>query len=265
MVGALSLSSSEMSVLQRVWHGLLGGAGYRRLAADSSRVYPAFLLVAGTTSLVLSIVVAVAASRGLSAVAAAWPRLPNFNIANGALVLSSHVATPVRVSADGALLVLDPNQPASAAALGQARYGVALTAADLVVRLGRAAGGDSVIPLSVLGAMSKTQLGALIGELAHTGVWLRAAFDTIYGVLRDLVDAAVVAWLGMLLIRVTGRQLSWPQAWRVGLAAWTLPMVAEACGVAFGVPQWSLWLVAGAYTITGGLAAATTTTTYDRR
>lgn len=244
-------------MLQRIWHGLLGGAAYKRLAGDSARVYPAFLLVAACTSLAVSIVVAIAASHGLGAVAAAWTQLPGFSIVNGALVLAKHVAAPVRVVADGALLVLDPKSAPDQAPLGQARYGLAITATDLILRPGPLAGGDRVIPLSALGALTKAQLGALITELARQGVWFGAAMNILYDILRDFVRAAIVAWMGMTLVRLTGRSLSWPQAWRVGLAAWTLPLVAEACGSLFGLPQWSLWLVAAIYTITGGFAVAT--------
>ena len=251
-------SASDLSVPQRVWHGLVGGAAYRRLAGDSSRVYPAFLLVAGCTSLAASIIVAIAARHGREAVAAAWAQLPAFSIVNGALVLSQHVSAPVRVVADGALLVLDPHSSPGQGPLGQARYGLAITATDLILRPGSLAGGDRVIPLSALGSITitKVQLGALITELARTGVWLGAAVNVVYAVLRDFVRAAVVAWMGMTMVRLSGRAIAWPQAWRVGLAAWTLPLIAEAVGTLFGLPQWSLWLVASIYMVTGGFAVA---------
>ena len=102
MIAALSSSASELTVPQRIWHGLLGGTAYKRLAGDSARVYPSFLLVAACASLTVSVVVAVAASRGLGAVATAWTQLPGFSIVNGTLVLAQHVAPPVRVVADGA-------------------------------------------------------------------------------------------------------------------------------------------------------------------
>ena len=259
MIAALSSSASELTVPQRIWHGLLGGAAYKRLAGDSARVYPSFLLVAACASLTVSVVVAVAASRGLGAVATAWTQLPGFSIVNGTLVLAQHVAPPVRVVADGALLVLDPKSAPDQAPLGQARFGLAITATDLILRPGPLAGGDRVIPLSALGSLTitKAQLGALITELARTGVWFGAAMNTVYDILRDFVRAAIIAWMGMTLVRLTGRSLSWPQAWRVGLAAWTLPLLAEACGSLFGLPEWSLWLVASIYTVTGGFAVAT--------
>lgn len=259
MVAALSSSLTELSVLGRIWYGLVGGAAYRRLAGDSARVYPAFLWVAGCTALAASIIVALAASRGLEAVTAAWTQLPAFSIVNGALVLSQHVAAPVRVMADGALLVLDPKASPNPSPLGQAKYGLAITASDLILRPGPLAGGDRVIPLSALGSITitKAQLGALITELARSGVWLGAAVNVVYAVLRDFVRAAVVAWVGMTMVRLSGRTLAWPQAWRVGLASWTLPLIAEALGTLIGLPQWSLWLVASIYMVTGGFAVAT--------
>ncbi len=249
-------AGSELSVPQRIWAGLLGGAAYRRLTTDSPRVYPAFFLVALFTAVVASVLVAVTASQGLRAVAAIWPELPSFRITQGTLVLPPGTHIPVRISDGRASVVLDPSAGPSSDPLGSARYGLAIGASSLVIRPGPLAGSDRVLPLSMLGqaTLDRSQLGAELLQLERVGIWLGALLNVVYSVLRDLVRAAVLAWTGLVAARLSRRSLSWPEAWRVGLACWTLPMIAEVASPLIGLPSWSLWLVALVYAIMGVLA-----------
>jgi hypothetical protein len=248
-------TGSDPSTLQRIWLSLLGGPSYRLVAQRSRRVYPAFLLVAATTATIVSVTVAWSAHRGLLAISAAWSRLPDFVISDGRLVLPQGTVSPVRIAADGAVIVLEAQVLPGEDPLGSARAGVLVTAERLVLRVGRLSGADRQIPLADFGTtpLTKQGLGRLVDQLAETGVWLGAGLSVIYDVLRDLVRAAVVAWGGMMLVRLLGRATTWPEAWRVGLAAWTLPMLAEVAGTVVPVPAWALWLVASVYTLTGCL------------
>ena len=238
---------------RRIWYSLLGGAVYRRLGAEAAGAYAAFLAVALASGVIVAVAMAVATSHGLSAIAAAWPSLPDFSVSGGQLVLPPGVAQPVRITVGGAVIVLDAKADTAGDPLGNAAAGVLLTGREMLLRTGAAAGGDRLIPLSAFGAfpLTKASMGNLIDRLAGVGVWLGAGASAVYAVLRDLVRAAVIGWVGLFAVRLLGRDPGWPQAWRVGLAAWTLPMVAEAARVAVPVPDWALWMVACTYAVYG--------------
>jgi len=241
-----------LSVGRRIWYSLLGGSVYRRVASETRGVYVAFLTVAVVSAATLALVLAVSTARALSAIAAAWPGLPDFSVSGGKLLLPKGVTPPVRVAAHGAVVMLDSSDP-QGNPLGHASFGLLLTGSELLLRTGPGTGGDRVIALSALGTLplTKASLGGLLRDLARVGVWLGAGLSVLYFVVRDMVRAAVIAWIGLVSVRLLGRDPGWPQAWRVGLAAWTLPMLAEVAQIAVPVPGWALWMVACVYGVTG--------------
>jgi len=245
----------DPSVLRRIWYSLLGGPIYRLLATRSQRAYPAFVLVAVATAAISAGVAGWTAQRGLAAIVAVWSGLPAFVISDGHLVLPAGIHSPVRLAAGGAVILLEDQLQPQEDALGQAAAGIVVTADDLVLRLGQLPGGDKEIPLTDLGdtPLTKAGLGSFISEFAGPGVWLGAVLTVAYDVLRDVVRAAIVAWLGFGIARMAGRSTTWAQAWRIGLAAWTLSLLAEVGNVATTVPGWALWLVAAVYAFTGCL------------
>ena len=247
---------SPLSLWRRIWFSLLGGSCYRRLAQDARGVYGAFLAVALATAIAAAGVSGWSARRGLREVVALWPQVPSFSVHKGHLELGSGSAATVRVSSGGTAVVLQPG--GSGDPLGQARTGLAITADMLVLRVGPTRTPDREFPLSSLGTttFTKQALGALLQTLATTGICIAVLLDVACALLRDVVRAAVVAWTAWIALRLVGRGASWPEAWRVGLAAWSLPMIAEAAGLFVPVPGWALWLVAGVYAMTGLVPAS---------
>ncbi len=241
---------------RRIWYSLLGGSVYRRVGSERRGVYAAFLAVAVTTAAALAVVTALSTARALTAITAAWSDLPAFSVSRGKLILPQGMQPPVRVAADGAVVLLDSGTP-TGNPLGDAPFGLILTGSELLLRAGSVPGAPAgtyrKIPLSALNGfpIDKASLGTLLRDLASAGVWLEAAIEILYAVVRDLVRAAVIAWLGLISARLIGRDPGWPQAWRVGLAAWTLPMLAEVAQIAVPVPGWALWMVACVYAVTG--------------
>lgn len=232
---------------------------YRRIGEETRGVYAAFLLIALLTAAVLSLVAASTTGRGLQAIAAAWTRLPEFSVSSGKVVLPQNVSLPVRVVADGAVIVLTQRATSGSNPLGAAPVGLLLTGSELLLRTESppllAGSSDRAVPLSALNGypLDKSSLGQLLSFLASTGVWFGAAAAIVYDLARDLLRALIIAWIGLTATRLAGRDPGWPQAWRVGLAAWTLPMLAEAAQVAVPIPGWALWLVACVYAISGCL------------
>lgn len=242
---------ARLSWAERIWLGFLGGPGYRRLGAQPAGAYAAFLTVAVAAAVALAVISGLVASRTLSALLQAWRQLPAFSVTDAGLVLPRGVSPPVRVSADGAVIVLDDSPQAGADLLGAAQVGLLLTGQEVVIRQGEV--GDRVLPLQALGPppVTKETLGALLRQLAGPGLWLAGVLSVIYQVGRDFVRAAVIAWFGLTMARLRGLQPSWAQAWRVGLAAWTLPLLAEVGRLWIAYPSWALWVVACIYATIG--------------
>lgn len=251
-----AIAGSDLSLWRRIWYSLLGGPCYRRLAQDTRGVYGAFLTVALVTAIAAAGVSGWSARRGLQEIVALWPQVPSFSVQKGRLDLGAGSAPTVRVARDGTAVVLQPDGTGDP--LGQARTGLAITADLLILRVGPSRMPDRQFPLSSLGAttFSKQALGRLLQTLATSGIWIGVLLDVGYALLRDVVRAAVVAWTVWIALRLVGRSTSWPEAWRVGLAAWSLPMIAEAAGLFVPVPGWALWLVAGVYAMTGLVPAS---------
>ena len=251
--GAAEANGADLSVGRRIWYSLIGGAVYRRLGAEASGAYVAFLVIAVTTAAIVAVAVALSTARGLSAVAAAWPNLPDFSVTGGKLVVPPGDHLPVEVVAGTTVVILDASADPAANPLGRAPFGLLITGSEMLLRTGASAGGDRIIPLSALSAvpLTKDSLGELLRRLATVGVWLGAGFTVLYAVVRDLVRAAVIGWVGLIAVRFLGKDPGWSQAWRVGLSAWTLPMLAEASRVAVPIPDWSLWVVACVYAVYG--------------
>lgn len=241
-----------LSVGGRIWQGVIGGAVYRRIAEEPRGAYAAFLLVAGVTAAMVAFAVALSLSRGLTAIGAAWSQLPDFTISGGTLALPAGVSAPVRVASGRTVILLENGTP-SGGALGGASPGLLLTGSELVLRTGSGSTGERIIPLSALGAttLTKASLGSVLRELSGTWVWVGALLSVVYSLLRDVVRAAVIGWIGLLSVRMVGRDPGWPQAWRVGMAAWTLPMLTEVVQIAVPFPGWALWVVACVYGVTG--------------
>ena len=249
---------ASLSVGRRIGYGLLGGAGYRRIGAAAAGTYPAFLLIAAVTATALAVLLALGTSRALHDIGAAWPRVPDFTFQGGQLTLEPGARPPVRVRRGRAVIVLAPAAAAHSDLLGPASVGMALTDRELILRTGGNSA-ERVIPMTALGsaALTKATLGNLLHRLADFGVWIGALATVVYSILRDFVRAAIVAWLGLIAVRMAGRDPGWPQAWRVGLAAWTLPLLAEVIRAAVPIPEWSLWLIAAVYAVSGCLQLGT--------
>ena len=249
----------DISVWRRIWYSLLGGPAYREVARQRRGTYPAFLLVAFLTAGAASALAGWSAQQGLAAISALWPGLPDFTLSGGHLVLPAGETAPVRLADGGAVVLVQDGTIAPQDPLGTAPAGLAITAHEMILRPGRWLGPDRTIPLSALGttALTKAELGRLIAELAGGGIWVGAVLNVLYDVVRDLVRAGVIAWIGLVLVRMVGRTTTWPEAWRIGLAAWTLPMVAEAITPLVPVPAWGLWLVASVYALIGCLQSPT--------
>jgi hypothetical protein len=248
---------SGLSFWRRLWYSLLGGACYRQLAAERRGAYAVFLVVAVVTALTVAAASGLTVRRSLREIIALWPEVPAFSIKDGALRLASGATAPVRVVRGAVAVVLEPGA-ARTDPLGDARTGLAITAKLLILRTGSRGGGDHDIALSALGSatVTKPTLGRLLTALASTGVWLGVAVDVVYLVLRDFLRAAIVAWMAWVAVRLLGRNAGGAEAWRVGLAAWSLPMIAEAVGVVVPVPAWGLWLVAAVYAVIGLMPAS---------
>lgn len=249
---------ARLSVAGRIGYGLLGGAGYRRIGAAAAGTYPAFLLVAAVTAIALAVLLALGTARALGEIGTAWSRVPDFTFQAGKLTLEPGAHPPIRVRSGGAVIVLDPAAAAHSDLLGTAAVGLALTDRELILRTGSNSS-ERVIPMTALGnaALTKAALGRLLHRLADFGVWVGALATVVYSILRDFVRAAIVGWLGLIAVRMAGRDPGWPQAWRVGLAAWTLPLLAEVIRVAIPIPEWSLWLIAAVYAVSGCLQLET--------
>ncbi len=245
---------ASLSVGRRIGYGLLGGSGYRRIGAAAVGTYPAFLLIAAATATALAVLLAVGTARALRDIGAAWSHVPDFTFQAGKLTLEPGARPPIRVRRGGAVIVLAPAAPAHSDLLGPASVGLALTDREMILRTG-SSNAERVIPTTALGtaALTKATLGKLLHRLAGFGVWVGALATVVYSILRDFVRAAIVAWLGLTAVRMAGRDPGWPQAWRVGLAAWTLPLLAEVIRVAIPIPEWSLWLIAAVYAVSGCL------------
>ena len=242
------------SLWRRIWYGLLGGSVYRLLATRGHRAYAAFVAIAVTTALVPAVVSGWSAHKGLATVVALWPSVPEFSIQDGHLVAPKATA-PVRVTRGGTVIAVEPGASSTASPLRGATAGLAVTENDLILRPGPGSGQDRVIPLSAFGTavITKAALGQLVKALATGGVLIGIGVELLYDLLRDFIRAAVIAWMAWIAVRLAGRAPTWSEAWRIGLAAWTLPLIAEAASIFVPVPSWSVWLVAAVYAMTGSL------------
>lgn len=229
----------------------MGGGGYRRIAGQPRGAYTAFLVVSLCTAIALALLSGLAVSRTLNALLTAWTHLPAFSVTAARLTLPIGVTPPVRAAADGAVVVVTNTLPADANPLGGANVGLILTPRELVLRPGP--GGDVALPLQALGPLplTKANLEARLQALTGTGLWIIGVFSVLVQVGRDFVRAAIIAWVGLTMARVGGRNPSWPESWRVGLAAWTMPLLAEVLRLWYPYPAIWLWLIAGVYAVIG--------------
>lgn len=252
-------TESRLSVADRMWYAFLGGSGYRRIAHQPQGAYLAFFVVAGLTAAIASVVMAWSVARGLTAISLAWRHLPDFTLSGGHLRVSPPAPLPVHVQADGATVVLVPTGHASPSALGRAAVGMVLSTREVLLHTQGASRSNLVIPLAMLGKLppTKANIGKLLSALASEGLWMGAFVATGFKVLGDLMRALIVTWLGLIAARFTGRNPSWIQGWRVGMAAWTLPLLAGLARLAIPLPVWSLWLVATVYAAIGCCSVAT--------
>ncbi len=246
-------AEARLSVPERLWQAFLGGAGYRRIGAQPQGAYAAFFLVAGITAAVTSVVMAWGVARGLTAISAAWHLLPDFSLSGGQWRITPPASLPLRVQADGASIVLVPTGHAHPSALGHAAVGMVLATREILLRTRETVRGNLVVPFSMLGKLppTKANIGNLLSALSSEGLWLGAVVATGFTILGDLMRALIVTWIGLIAARFAGRNASWIQGWRVGLAAWTLPLLAELARLVIPLPVWSLWLVATVYAAIG--------------
>ncbi len=235
----------------RIWLGLLGGPGYRVLAQQRRGAYAAFLVVAVCAALALAAISGAAVSRTLQTLLAAWSRLPAFTLTGHVLALPPGIRAPVRASAGDATVILASTAPAGFNPLGLARVGMVVSPQELILRPGP--GNDVTLPLQALGTLplTKAALQARLAQLAGPGLWVIGVMSVFIQIGRDFVRAAIVAWVALTLARLGGRSPSWPEAWRIGLAAWTLPLLAEVARLWVPYPAFWLWLVAIVYAVIG--------------
>ncbi len=252
-------AEARLTVLERIWLGFLGGAGYRRIGDQPQRAYAAFFLIAGLTAAIASVSIAWGMAQGLAAISTAWRHLPAFSLAGGHLQTSPPTPLPLHVESAGARVVLVPSGHASASALGNSGVGMVLSPQEVLLRTRGAGHSSLVVPISMLGKLppTKADIGKLLAALSTEGLWIGAVIGTCFKVVGDLARALVVTWFGLIAARFTGRNPSWVQGWRVGMAAWTLPLLAELARLAIPLPIWSLWLVATVYAAIGCCALAT--------
>jgi hypothetical protein len=235
----------------RIWLGLLGGTGYRVLAQHRRGAYTAFLVVATCAAIALAGISAAAVSHTLRALLAAWSELPAFTVTQHGLVLPPGVRPPVQATRAGATVVLAAAVPNLSNPLGTATVGMVVSPQQLILR--PAPGDDVALPMQAVGPLplSKAELEGKLAELAGPGLWLIAILSVLIQVGRDFVRAAIIAWVGLTVARFGGRSPTWPEAWRIGMAAWTLPMLAEVARLWVPYSAFWLWFVAGVYAVIG--------------
>ncbi len=237
---------------RRLVLALLGGAGYRTLASQRRGWYPYFIIIAACTATVVTIVIGTVQSRSLTALDLAWGRVPDFTVSGGKLTVPSGVSLPVRIAVPGAIVELTTDSTAKVeAALAPAWLIVNNT--GMTVLLGT--GLERQVPFADLGSttIDKSTIGTTLTFLRTIGLWVEGIISVLYQIGRDFVRALITAWIALTIVRLFGRNPSWPETWRVGMAAWTLPLLVEVVGAFVAFPAWSLWVVAGFYAITGCL------------
>ena len=231
--------------------GFVGGEGYRAIGAQRRGAYAAFLIPALAAALALALFTSLVTARTIHALSIAWRLVPEFTITGSQLHLPKGTHSPVRVSAGGAVIVLDSSSNATDALLGNAPIGLLLTGDALLIRDG--AGREGAVPVAAFGTntVTKSTLGTVLRSLSGPLLWAVGGMAVGSQLVRDLIRAVIVAWIGLTLARLGGYPIVWPQAWRVGLASWTLPLLAEVGRIWVPYPAWALWVVASIYAITG--------------
>lgn len=235
---------------RRFAFALVGGSPYRQLGEEVRGWYTYFLVVAGITALVLSIVITVTEAHSLSALMRAWKLLPDFTIQNNTVSVPAGVTLPLTVKVPGAVVELSNSASPQIESAGAPAW-LAIGNSGLTLLLGSDL--ERSLPYSTLGirSLNKQTIGTTLSLLYHVGLWVEGIVSVLYQLGTDFVRAAIVAWIAMVTTRMMGRWPSWPQAWRVGMAAWTLPLLAEILTAFIAIPGWSLWVVAACYAVVG--------------
>ncbi len=235
---------------RRFAFALVGGSSYRQLGDEVRGWYTYFLVVAGITALALSIVVTVTEAHSLSALMRAWKLLPDFSIQNSTLSVPSGVKLPLTVKVPGAVVELSDSASPQIESTGTPAW-LAIGNSGLTLLLG--SGLERSLPYSSLGisTLNKQTIGTTLALLYNVGLWVEGIVSVLYQLGTDFLRAAIIAWIAMTMTRLMGRGPSWPQAWRIGMAAWTLPLLAEILTAFIAIPDWSLWIVAGCYAVIG--------------
>ncbi|PLR85933.1 DUF1189 domain-containing protein [Bacillus canaveralius] len=150
--------------------------------------------------------------------------MPDFTIENGQL--SSEENRPVTINKDGFTIIVDPTGAVSEKDLSNEDNAVALLQNELVLVAG---GQDQVHPYSMLGLnLTKNDVTQLLTNLdSMMGILVPVMIVVIYlfSSAIKFVEISILAFFGLMLKNLAGRNLQYRHLWRMAAYSVTLPTI----------------------------------------
>ncbi|PLR87606.1 DUF1189 domain-containing protein [Bacillus sp. V33-4] len=150
--------------------------------------------------------------------------MPDFAIENGQL--SSEENRPVTINKDGFTIIVDPTGAVSEKDLSNEDNAVALLQNELVLVAG---GQDQVHPYSMLGLnLTKNDVTQLLTNLdSMMGILVPVMIVVIYlfSSAIKFVEISILAFFGLMLKNLAGRNLQYRHLWRMAAYSVTLPTI----------------------------------------